>query len=97
MHIRKRNHEKPNSHGYENHVQHCRSPDTSFGVRLTQILLLQIHEMGTEHHDRDSNDEKNQAECVQKWMNVVVQQPVSGKNKSERKRDYGNCKTRTGR
>ena len=52
--------------------------------------------MTAKNHDRDSDDEKNKAGGVQKWMKVVVQQPARSENKSERQRDQGHCKAHAG-
>jgi len=43
---------------------------------MLSFPLFEIHEVATKNHHRDSDDKQHQANIVQQWMKLRVQQPT---------------------
>ena len=56
------------------------------------LPLSQVHEVATENHDWNSDDEENETDGVQQRMKMVVEQPSGGKYKSDRKGETATTK-----
>jgi hypothetical protein len=50
---------------------------------MVDLPLLQIHAMRAEHEDRQTENKKGKTHTMQQRVQLEVQQPTSGKHKSD--------------